>query len=386
MLQVGQFHTLTAVDRQPQGLYLDDGDSGTILLPNRQIPEGTQIGDALKVFIYLDSDDRIIATCQRPKVQLHQVAWLQTVDVNNTGAFLDWGLPKDLFVPFAEQQQRMEVGRNYAVYLTEDNTGRLIGSARLNRYIKDHISSTEDTVWQHSQIQSQANELKNGDAVKLLVVQSTDLGFKAVVNHRWWGVLHQSDIRTAIRPGQKLDGYIKRIRDDGKLDVSLEPPGHRRALPLASRIMKKLEASGGRLGLSDRSPAELIEMHFGVSKRVFKMAIGQLYKERKIIIEADAITLVDPSKISYRKPTKPGQRTQQKHPQKTNKPQSKRTAQPDAPHTSKSRTGTTAEAKNSRSTNADSAADNAIDNKPANRKIWKNNRPKTSRTLGLKKD
>ena len=371
MLQAGQFHTLTAVDRQPQGVYLDDGDGGTVLLPNRQIPDGLQIGDPVKVFIYFDSDDRLIATCQRPKIQLHQVASLQAVDVNQTGAFLDWGLAKDLFVPFAEQPQRMEAGRNYVVYLTEDNTGRLIGTARLNRHIEDRINAAEDTVWQHSQIQTQANELKNGDPVKLLLAQSTDLGFKAVVNHRWWGVLHQSDVRTAIRPGQKLDGYIKRIREDGKIDVSLEPPGHRRAAPLANRIMTKLEASGGRLGLSDRSPAELIEMHFGVSKRVFKMAIGQLYKERKILIEPDAIVLADDTQSAPKSHTKPGQRPNRKPAAGDKKPQQRATKAQDR--------------KSQSATPADKTESGQSETKPASRKIWKNNRSKTERTLGLKK-
>lgn len=360
MLQAGQFHTLTVIDQQPQGLYLDDGFDGRILLPNRHIPDGTQVGDSLKVFVYLDSDDRPIATCQRPRLQLHQVGYLQVADVNRTGAFLDWGLAKDLFVPFAEQLQRMEAGQSYAVYLTEDNTGRLIGSARLNRFIKDQITDT-DSVWQ--QQASATPELKAGDAVKMLIVQQTDLGYKAVINHRWWGLIHQSDVRTAIRPGLKLDGYIKRVREDGRIDLGLEPPGHRRAAPLASRIMTKLQANGGSLGLSDRSPAELIEMHFGVSKRVFKMAIGQLYKERKIRIEPDAIHLADPN-------------------QKEHKPRSNnKRHQHDKPRNAKSATPKQTSSKQAAASSDESKAAD----KPANKKVWKNNRAKTSRTLSLKR-
>jgi len=357
MLQAGQFHTLTVIDQQPQGFYLDDGFDGRLLLPNRHIPDGAQIGDSLKVFVYLDSDDRPIATSQRPRLQLHQVGFLQVADVNRTGAFMDWGLAKDLFVPFAEQLQRMEAGQSYAVYLTEDNTGRLIGSARLNRFIKDQITET-DSVWK--QQAPTTPELKAGDAVKMLIVQQTDLGYKAVINHRWWGLIHQSDVRTAIRPGHKLDGYIKRIREDGRVDLGLEPPGHRRAAPLANRILTKLQANGGSLGLSDRSSAELIEMHFGVSKRVFKMAIGQLYKERKIRIEPDAIYLADPNQKEH----KPRPNTKRNH---TNKPRNH------------------AASTDKKSTTTSSDEPKTATDKPASKKVWKNNRAKTSRTLSLKR-
>merc|ERR1711879_681111 len=206
-------------------------------------------------------------------------------------------------------------------------------------------------------------ELSQGEAVKMLVVQRTDLGYKAVINHRWWGVLHQNDIRTAIRTGMKLDGYIKRIRDDGKIDLSLEPPGHRRAAPLASRIMTKLESNGGTLGLSDSSPAELIEMHFGVSKRVFKMAIGQLYKERKIRIESDAIYLADPNQ-----------------PHKARKPAAKKS---DNYQARSERRGSSERQSSSerRSPSAKPAETEQPAAKPAKKKVWKNNRPKTERTL-----
>lgn len=285
MLQAGTYAQMTVEEFLPQGAYLQDDEGERVLLPNRQVPDGCQVGDKLKAFIYLDSEDRYIATLQRPRIQLGQVANLQVVDVNRTGAFMDWGLPKDLFVPFAEQNQRMEEGKSYVVYLTEDNTGRLIATSKLNRYIKDRAVS--EGAWQAEG----EPLLKNGEAVKLLIAQRTDLGYKAVVNNQFWGVLYNDDIRTAVRTGMKLDGFVKRVREDGKLDLSLEPVGHKRALDLAGRIMKKLEAGPGIMAVSDSSPADLIEMHFGCSKRAFKQAIGNLYKERKIIIERDKIRL-----------------------------------------------------------------------------------------------
>jgi len=282
MATPGLFHTLTICDVQTQGHYLDDGQGGRILLPNRYVPEGAEVGDEVKVFVYLDSDDRIIATTQRPRVQLHQAACLLVKDVNKTGAFLDWGLPKDLFVPFAEQKQKMEAGQQYVVYVTEDNTGRLIGSARLNRFIRDEARSE----WAGAPA-----PFEQGEKVKLLIAQRTDIGYKAIVNDKFWGVLHDSQIHKAIRVGQKMEGFVRRLREDHRLDLSLEPIGHTRTDPLAGRILKKLEESNGTLGLNDYSPADLIEMHFGVSKRAFKMAIGKLYKERRIVIEENGIRL-----------------------------------------------------------------------------------------------
>ncbi|MAE34268.1 MAG: GntR family transcriptional regulator [Oceanospirillaceae bacterium] len=282
MMTPGLFHTLTVADRQPQGLYLSDDSGERVLLPNRFVPEGIETGSTLEVFIYLDSDDRLIATTQRPRVQLNQAASLMVKDVNRTGAFLDWGLPKDLFVPFAEQKQRMEAGQSYVVYVTSDNTGRLIGTTRLNRFIKDEASAN----WPGA-----ADPYQMGDKVKLLIAQRTDIGYKAIVDNTYWGVLHSSQIHKAIRVGQKTEGFIRQVREDQRLDLSLEPIGHQRADSLSKRILQKLEDSGGTLGLNDYSPAELIEMHFGVSKRAFKMAVGKLYKERAIVIEETGIRL-----------------------------------------------------------------------------------------------
>lgn len=295
MAELGRYNTLKVQELAPHGAYLDDEEGGQILLPTRQVPEGAEIGDEIKVFVYLDSEDRWIATCQRPRVQLHQVASLEVIDVNRTGAFLDWGLAKDLFVPFAEQKQRMEQGNSYLVYVLQDNTGRLIGSTRLNRYINDEAKSN----WPGA-----PDPYCVGDKVRMIISHRTELGYKAVVDDEFWGVIHHDDIRKAIRPGNKFDGYIKRVRDDHRLDISLEPIGHAKIGPLATRILKKLQEGDGTLGLSDKSPADLIELHLGVSKRVFKMAIGQLFKERKIVIESDHIRLANDNDAKKPRPMK----------------------------------------------------------------------------------
>ncbi|MGB1092988.1 MAG: CvfB family protein, partial [Oceanobacter sp.] len=279
MLIPGCYYRLTCTDRHAHGVYLEDEEQDRVLLPTREVPDDCVIGDQVRVFVYFDSEDRLIATTKQPKIQLNQVAMLEVADVNNTGAFLEWGLPKDLFVPFAEQTRRMEEGKKYLVYLCQDNTGRLIGTTRLNRHIEDQVPD------------ALSPNYANGKEVKLYFAQQTDLGFKAVVDHKYWGLLHSNDIRTAVRPGQNFKGYVKRLREDGRIDLSLEPVGHQKTQALAPKILAKLQRSNGYLAVSDKSPADLIELHFACSKRAYKAAIGRLFAEQKIIIEADGIRL-----------------------------------------------------------------------------------------------
>ena len=359
MMTPGLFHTLTVADTQPQGLYLSDDSGERVLLPNRFVPEGIETGSTLEVFIYLDSDDRLIATTQRPRVQLNQAASLMVKDVNRTGAFLDWGLPKDLFVPFAEQKQRMEAGQSYVVYVTSDNTGRLIGTTRLNRFIKDEASAN----WPDA-----ADPYQMGDKVKLLIAQRTDIGYKAIVDNTYWGVLHNSQIHKAIRVGQKTEGFIRQVREDQRLDLSLEPIGHQRADSLSKRILQKLKDSGGTLGLNDYSPAELIEMHFGVSKRAFKMAVGKLYKEREIVIEENGIRLAsdeERKKAIKHAGGKPDAKKNKPKGQKANnrKPE-KHTARKEQPHDSK---------------------DDSSSSAPRKKTVYRNPKNTSGNTLRLKK-
>jgi uncharacterized protein len=334
MAELGLYNTLTVIDELPQGLYLDDNEDGRLLLPRRQVPDGTSIGDNLNVFVYLDSNDRPIATLQRPLVQLHQAAALQVKEVNRMGAFLDWGLTKDLFVPFGEMNQRMEEGKTYVVYVYLDNTNRLIASAKLNRFIKDEAKAN----WP-----GDADPFVKGDKVDLLIAQRTDLGYKAVVNNEYWGLIHQSQIRTAIRVGQRIDGYVRGVREeDHRLDISLEPLGHIRMDPVAEKIMQKLENGDGTLSFNDKSPADLIELNFGVSKRVFKMAIGKLYKQREIVIEDNGIRLTSAEEKTkkIKSAVKPASKPAAKRPAKkkifTGKnPHPVRNKKPEAEHSAK---------------------------------------------------
>lgn len=276
---VGKYAHLEIGEILPMGALLIAGDMGNILLPNKQVPEHSQVGDVIKVFIYLDSEDRVIATCQRPRATVGQVANLRVADVNDMGAFLDWGLVKDLFLPFSEQKKRLEVDQHCIVYVYMDNTDRIIATTRLNRFIKDEVA----TIYDH---------YNPGDKVRILIAATTDLGYKAIVDNKYWGLIHHSDVRQAIRVGQKVDAYVRKQRDDKRLDLSLQPIGYQKVGGLSEQIMQKVEDGNGFLALSDKSPAELIEMHFGVSKRAFKMAIGKLYKDRKIVIESKGIRAI----------------------------------------------------------------------------------------------
>ncbi len=276
---VGKYANLEIGELLPMGALLVAGEMGNILLPNKQVPDNSQVGDVVKVFIYLDSEDRVIATCQRPRATVGQVANLRVADVNEMGAFLDWGLVKDLFLPFAEQKKRLEVDQQCIVYVYMDNTDRIIATTRLNRFIKDEVAVIYDNY-------------NPGDKVRILIAATTDLGYKAIVDNKYWGLIHHSDVRQAIRVGQKVDAYVRKQRDDKRLDLSLQPIGYQKVGGLSEQIMQKVEEGNGFLALSDKSPAELIEMHFGVSKRAFKMAIGKLYKDRKIVIESKGIRAI----------------------------------------------------------------------------------------------
>ena len=276
MVAIGKRNKLEVVKLVDFGVYLDGDQYDDILLPKRYVPKDTELGDVLDVFIYLDSEDKLIATTLTPKVMLNELARLKVVSVTSAGAFLDWGLPKDLFVPFSEQQQTMEEGRSYMVYVfMDEETERLAGSSKLNRFIGKGTHS-----------------LQRGDKVELVVTQRTDLGYVAAIDYTQWGVLFHSELFRPLRIGQKISGYIKRVRDDGKIDLSLQKIGYDKVDDLSKKIINVLRAEGGFLALSDKSPASAIYEKFGVSKNAFKMTIGTLYKQRKIVIKREGISLV----------------------------------------------------------------------------------------------
>lgn len=265
MVETGCFNKLKVIREVDFGVYLEGGAEGGILLPKPEVPEGTRLGDRLQVFVYLDSDDMPVATLRRPRAQVGQFAGLKVVDVNKVGAFLDWGLPKDLFLPFNEQVKPLTIGDYVTVYLYLDNTNRIAASAKLEKHLEPGDDYTQ------------------GQLVELLVVRPTDIGYQVIIDNRAMGLLQHQDIHRPVRPGQRMPGFIKQVRDeDGKIDVMLEKPGYARIDPLAQQVLKYLESRDGFCPLGDKSDPEAIRDLFGVSKKAYKMALGQLMKAGRI--------------------------------------------------------------------------------------------------------
>ena len=276
MITIGKTYKLKAVKKLDFGVYLDAEDLYEVLLPKRYVPRDLEMGDEIEVFLYLDSEDRPIATTEIPKIQLGEFAYLPVVDVNNTGAFLDWGLMKDLFVPYGEQHRPMEVGSSYIVYLYLDKIkGRLTASSKIDKFLDDE----------------KPHDFTPQQAVKLLIANSTDLGYKAIINNSHWGVLFENEVHQRLSFGQSIDGFIKRVRPDGKIDVSLQ--GGKETRDKYERlILTYLNQHGGFAQVHDKSDPKLISDLFGMSKKAFKKTIGGLYKQKIINIEKDGINLV----------------------------------------------------------------------------------------------
>jgi uncharacterized protein len=276
MINLGKYNTLKVLKELDFGIYLDGEEFGEILMPKRYVPENTNIDDSIEAFIYFDSEDRIIATTEKPLASVGDFANLKVKSVNNIGAFLDWGLPKDLLVPFREQKVKMEEGRSYIVYIYVDyTTKRIAASAKLDKHLDNLPPKYEPN-----------------QEVDLLIHSQTDIGFKAIINNLHWGVLYQNEVFTQLQKGQKIKGYIKKIRDDEKIDLMLQLPGFEKIDDVAEVIIEQLQRNKGVIYLSDKSPAEDIYQTFKTSKKTFKKALGALYKERKIKIEEDKISLI----------------------------------------------------------------------------------------------
>ncbi|WP_053146364.1 S1 RNA-binding domain-containing protein [Pseudomonas sp. P97.38] len=277
MALIGRYNSLQVVKHTNFGLYLDGGPDGEILLPNRYIPKGipSEDEDWLNVFIYLDSDDKLIATTEKPKVQVGEFASLKVVEVNSIGVFLDWGLPKDLLLPYSEEKRQLSAGDYCVVHVYLDkHTRRITATARLDRYLD----------------KTPANYTP-GQEVDLLVAEATDMGFKAIINNKHWGLIHKNEIFKFMRAGKQEKGFIKEVRPDGKISLSLQPVGQEAATSLNAKILAKLRENNGTLAVSDKSDPALISSLFGVSKGNFKKAIGALYKNGQIVIHADRIEL-----------------------------------------------------------------------------------------------
>jgi predicted RNA-binding protein (virulence factor B family) len=282
MVEIGKLNRLTVVKEVDFGLYLDGGSQGEILLPVRYLPKDCNVGDEIEVFIYRDSEDRIIATTEKPYVMVGEFACLKVVSVSHTGAFLDWGLPKDLLVPFSEQIHKMDEGKRYVVgvYLDEASD-RIAASARL-----------DDMLYRESE-----DDFKPGEEVDLFISNKTDLGYQVIINNSHFGLLHNHEVVRPLKRGEKIRGFIKNIRDDGRIDLMLHQKGHQKIDDGIEVVLKVLKAEGGFVGVTDKSPPGVIDAMFGISKGMFKKAIGSLYKSRKITLEDNGIRLADVWKV-----------------------------------------------------------------------------------------
>lgn len=276
-IELGKYNQLEVVKEVDFGVYLDGGEEGEILLPTRYVPEDCMIGDILNVFLYLDMDERLIATTLTPYVQVGQFACLEVSWVNEYGAFLNWGLMKDLFVPFREQKMKMQVGRKYVIHAhLDEESYRIVASAKVERYLS-----------------KDKPEYAAGDEVNILIWQKTDLGFKTIIDNKYSGLLYENEIFTSLETGMEMKAFVKQVREDGKVDLILQKPGFEKIDDFAKTLLDYIREQGGRISLNDKSPAEDIYDTFGVSKKTFKKGVGDLYKKRLISLHEDGITLAE---------------------------------------------------------------------------------------------
>lgn len=275
--ELGKYCTLDIVKLMSFGAYLDGGPFGEVLLPKSYVPKKAKVGDSVKVFLYCDSEDRVIATALKPLAIVGQFAYLKAVDVNQFGAFLDWGIPmKHLFVPFREQVKKMEVGRSYVVYVYLDSTtDRIVASSRLKRFLKQ-----------------KKIRLAVGESVDILVFARTELGYKVIVNQRHEGLIYRNEVFQVLKQGENLKGFVKNIREDNKLDISLQKQGAGGISEAATKVLEQVKKHQGFLPLTDKSKPEAIYGLLKMSKKSFKKAVGNLYKRRLVRLEKRGIRLV----------------------------------------------------------------------------------------------
>ncbi|KHD87531.1 MAG: GntR family transcriptional regulator [Bdellovibrio sp. ArHS] len=276
MVQIGQYNKLKVVKHADFGVFLDGGDDGEILLPLRYMPDPCEVGDELEVFICYDSEDRLLATTEEPFAQVGDFAHLKVKAIEKVGAFLDWGLTKDLFLPYSEQTRELRAGQYVIVFIYLDKSDRITASMRLDRFIEKEPGNYQE-----------------GEAVNLFIAAKTDLGFKAIINGRHWGVLYQNEVFQPLYHGERVKGYIKQIRPDGKIDLSLQQLGHKGSDDIGEKILDLLKQKRGFLPLTEKTAPEEIYKLFGVSKKKYKMALGGLYKKRLVTIQDDGIRLVE---------------------------------------------------------------------------------------------
>ncbi|HSJ03212.1 MAG: S1 RNA-binding domain-containing protein [Verrucomicrobium sp.] len=276
MAEIGKTNILRVVRQSAQGLYLDGGDLGEILLPKRYAPPSSIPGSDIEVFIYSDSEDRLIATTETPLAKVGDFAFLKVLSFNHRiGAFLDMGLSKDLLLPMSEQDGHVAPGDRIIVHVVlDERSDRIVATMKINR----HLNRTKALY-------------ADDEAVELLITGETPLGYNAIVENAHWGLLYHSDLNAALQTGQKLRGFIKTVRPDGKIDLRLDASGYQRISPLTQKILEALKKGNGRIDLDDQSPPEAIRYAFGVSKKSFKQAIGALLRERRIRFERGGVHL-----------------------------------------------------------------------------------------------
>ena len=277
-IKLGKFNQLEVVKEVDFGMYLDGGEEGEILLPSRYVPEDCKVGDMLNVFLYLDIDERLVATTLTPLVQVGEFACLEVAWVNEYGAFLKWGLMKDLFVPFGEQKMKMQVGNKYIIHAhIDEESYRIVASAKVDRYLSKEIP-----------------EYQPGDEVDILIWQKTDLGFKAIIDNKFGGLLYDSEIFQPLHTGMELKAFVKQVREDGKIDLILQKPGFEKVGDFSKDLLQYIKDDEGHIALTDKSPAEDIYAIFGVSKYTFKKRVVHFNKQRVVALEEKGIRLVRP--------------------------------------------------------------------------------------------
>lgn len=275
MADVGKMNKLTVVRKAKHGIYLSGERQSDILMPKAYVPDNCQVDDELDVFVYRDSEDRIIATTQTPLAMVGDFAFLKVVGSTQVGAFLDWGLQKDLLVPFKEQRYRMKTGQSYVVYVyLDEETDRVAASSKLNKFLN-----------------LEPAEYVEGEEVDLMIFDKTDLGYKVIVNNMHAGILYENEVFQPVHIGQQLKGFVSKVRSDGKIDIALQKTGYENIDPIAEMILDYLRQHNGEMDITDKSPAELIYSTFGISKKNFKKALGALYKEKIIDIGKEFIKL-----------------------------------------------------------------------------------------------
>lgn len=276
MITIGKTNTLHVSKQNSSGIYLSDKGSGKHVLLVDERTKKYELDEMLRVFVFVDGEGHLCATTRIPWAQVNEIAYLRVVSVNYYGAFLDWGMQKNLLLPYSEQHHELDVGDFYFVKLLLDEKERLIASTKLTAHVSDEMQHDEFTV---------------GQKVNLLITDQTPLGIKAIVNHTHWGVLYENEVFETLQRGQRIEGLIKHIREDLRLDLALHEAGYGKVAPLTERILTMLHENGGAMTVSDKSPPETIYALFGVSKKVFKQAIGALYKQKQIVIEPTRIRL-----------------------------------------------------------------------------------------------